>query len=248
MGQSTSHRPNGHRAPLPPPSDVIVHVPNDSVLNPPRYTRRLDDCFCHGDYFGRNTRQHVIFVAFLDYVNNEQAQPGSTDNTSAIPWNWLAATMGRTNITHTQLVFRDSERREYFTYSTDMVRGVHCMSRKTFSSQGWHFLCLFVDEPTEVRIYNFLFEQHGKSFSRLGMIGVYIRPVDTGGQSWFCSELVIAALRAGGLLLDWPREAYSVPPHELYEKLTTPGALPIEIVKLKNNPVFASEIRRAGYE
>jgi len=186
-----------------------------------------------------------VFVAFLEYENSEFVQPGSMDD-AIVPWNYLAARLGNTEITHVQLVFSDTELHEFYTCSTDMQRGVHCMSRKTFAHRGWRFLCLLVDEQTELAIYNFLLSQHGKPFSRWGILGLYTQPIDTRGQSWFCSELAISALRAGGLLRDWPRPAYTVPPHELYEYLTTIGTLETECIKLKNNPVFAAAMWKAG--
>jgi len=225
---------------------TYVNVPNDSEMNPERYTRPMERCFCHGKYFGPDTKQHVIFVAFLDLDNDEREQPGSMDD-HIVPWNRLAAALGRTTITHTQLVFVDTELEEFFTVSTDMLRGVHCMSRKTFAKRGWHFLCLRVDERTEVAIYNFLMSQHGKPFSRWGIIWLYMQPVDMHARMWFCSELAVAALRAGGLLHEWHRQPYTVPPHELYEYLTSNPELANRCIKLKNNPVFAAAVRKVTF-
>lgn len=225
------------------PGAQFANVPNDSELNPERYTRPLERCFCHGKYFGEKARDHVIFIAFLHIENDEAVQPGSMDD-YWIPWNRLAAVLGRTTITHTQLVFVDTEAEEFFTISTDMARGVHCMSRRTFAKHGWEFLCLRVDEATELAIYNFLIAQIGLPFSRWGIIWLYTQPVDMHGQMWFCSELVIAALRAGGLLRDWQRQGYTVPPHELYEYLTKTPEMRNRCIPLLNNPVFAAAIRK----
>lgn len=254
MGQNlavptSATRSTSTAAPPAPAVDLeaFANLPNDSEMNPDRYTRPLERCFCHGRYFGAHKReQHVIFVAFLDIDNDEHTQPGSMDD-HVVPWNRLAAALGRTKITHTQLVFVDTELEEFYTVSTDMARGVHCMSRKTFAKRGWHFLCLLVDEATEVAIYNFLMAQHGKPFSRWGIIWLYTRPVDMHGRVWFCSELAVAALRAGGLLLQWPRQAHTVPPHELYEYLTTNEALRNQCILLRNNPVFAAALRKVTF-
>jgi len=247
MGQALTVPSSSKRVSATAPApELFVNVPNDSELNPERYTRPLERCFCHGRYFGEGSRQHVIFVAFLELDNDEVHQPGSMDD-NMLPWNRLAAILGRTKITHTQIVFVDTELEEFYTVSTDMLRGVHCMSRKTFARRGWHFLCLRVDERTEVAIYNFLMAQHGKPFSRWGIIWLYTQPVDMHERMWFCSELAVAALRAGGLLLDWPRQPYTVPPHELYEYLTTNVDLADRCIQLRNNPVFAAALRKVTF-
>jgi hypothetical protein len=243
MGQSGSAQRTSARR---PGDQIAINIPNDSELNPERYTRPLERCFCHGKYYGANAHQHVMFVAFLELDNDEHVQPGSMDDV-IIPWNSLAAWMGRTKITHVQPVFVDTDINEFYTVSTDMLRGVHCMSRKTFAARGWRFVTVLVDEVTELRIYNFLIAQHGKPFSRWGIIWLYTRPVDMQGRSWFCSELTLAALRAGGLLTGWHRKSYTVPPHELHEKLTNDPALVNLCIPLSNNPVFAAAVRKASF-
>lgn len=219
-----------------------VNVPNDSVVNPKKYNRQLKRCLCHGAYFGAGNDQHVVFAAFLDYDNDEKTHPGSMNDGSMLPINRLATLLGNTEIEHCQLVFVDTEADEFVTVSTDMTRGVHVMSRKKHAARGWHFLCLIVSEEQEVAIYNFLIRQVGKEFSRAGIVGLYFRPVDTIGYTWFCSSLALEALRAGGLCVDWPREAYKVPPHELYEYLTS-KSYEGTCITLSCNPVFVHAVR-----
>jgi hypothetical protein len=218
-----------------------VNVPNDSEINPKKYNRHMHQCLCRGKYFGENSGQHVVFAAFLDYENDEITHPGSM-NGSMMPINRLATILGNTNIDHCQLVFMDTQAEEWVTISTDFDRGVHVMSRKKFAARGWHFLCLLVTAEQELAMYNFLIDQVGKGFSRIGILGLYLRPVDTLGYTWFCSPLMLEALRAGGLCLDWPREAYKVPPHELHEYLTS-KSFEGTCIELSCNPVFAHAVR-----
>ena len=56
----------------------------------------------------------------------------------------------------------------------------------------------------ESRIYDFLAEQCRRRapFNRWGALLVYIRPIDRGDGSWFCSQLVVAAFQEAGFFGD----------------------------------------------
>lgn len=199
------------------------HVPNNSAINPPGYTQPLEQCLCRGNYWrSEAAKEHMVLLAFLKYDNDEFDQP-TCGNGTLFPVNKLACVLGQTEIFHVQMVFIDTVNDEYVTVSTDFQHGVHLMSRKAFAKRGWRWITVMCTEAQELAMYNFCIAQvqAKKPFSRTGIIGLYTIPIDNGGASWFCSELVVATLRAGGLTCRWPRFSYTVKPHELYEYITT---------------------------
>jgi len=222
-----------------------AHLPNNSILNPRRYTHIQRQCFCRGNYWKSTAaREHMVLVAFLKYKNAEFDQPTCGSGT-LFPVNWLATQLGNTEIIHCQLVFIDDEREEYYTFSTDFEHNTHVVSRKTFAKTGWRWVIVMCSEEQELAMHNFCVAQLYKPFSRAGIIGLYLVPTDTNGESWFCSQFVLAALRAGGLACGWQWPAHTVKPHELYEYITETYADTTTIVLDDNvNPALNAHQRR----
>ena len=197
-----------------------------------RYTQVRSRCFCmgreplapvpssRGPIDGSHT--HRVWVAFLRLENDEYEGEASLRTYCCLPMNWLTTWLTQRPWIHCQLVFWDCEARQYYTFSVDSARPVHVFDRKSFA-RGWDFLELQVTEQCELRIYNFLVRQLGKTMNSSGQLTALFCPLDSGGERWFCSELVAAALYAGGVVdfgswegVDGP---YSVVMHHLYDYL-----------------------------
>ena len=228
-------------------ADTHNLIPNNSCINPPGYTHYIDRCLCHGNYWrSEGAREHMVLLAFLKYDNDEFDQP-TCGNGTLFPVNKLACILGGTDIIHVQMVFIDTFNDEYVTISTDFGRGVHLVSRKSFAKRGWRWVTIMCTEQQEVAMYNFCIEQvlARKGFSRSGVIGLYTMPIDNGGETWFCSELVLATLRAGGLTQSWPRFPHTVKPHELYEYIANSYTDTTTIVHDEDvNPALNAHERR----
>lgn len=227
-------------------------LPNNSGVNPRYYLRPINECYCGGDFYNTGAHDdHVVYVAFLRYTNGEFEQRQASVVDTLLPVNWLACVLGRTDIIHTQIVFSDRNNGVFYTVSTDSSRGVHVMSRKAFANTGWLWHAVPLRHDQEVRLHNFLMAQCGKRFSRWGILLLYVWPVNLRGSQWFCSELVVTALRHVGLLRQWHRAAHTIAPHELYNYLcSTPADIKCHL--LLNNPVqvtlYIDGIRRSRQE
>ncbi len=173
---------------------------------------------------------HTIWVAFLLYDNEEGPGEQSFKDYYLLPWNYMTVLLTGEQFIHCQLVFWDATRRCYFTYSVDGDRAVFVYDRKSFQ-RGWRFVKLSVTEPQEVLVQNFLIAQLGKILNARGQFALGARQlglarsgVSGEGESWFCSELVAAALEQAGLLDfgEWPgfNAPADVAPHDLFHYLT----------------------------
>lgn len=201
-------------------------------------------CPCRGNYPPSPQRKdHSVLIAFLLLHNDEFEQPESMRDGAIIPWNRLACWFGNTDICHVQPVFWIDERDQFGTFSADRERGVHYMERKAFAAKGWKWVQINVTADQERAMYNFLSGEIGKPFATWGSLLAYIWPAPSNGMSWFCSQLTVAALQAGGLLKNW-RDAHTVKPHELYEFLAV-GFVERPKALLLTNPVQASLIIKA---
>ena len=75
-------------------------------------------------------------------------------------------------------------------------------------------------------MYDFMAEQATaqKPFNWLGAMLLFFRPVSTGGSTWFCSQLVVAAMQQAGLLQHVRGEATY--PSQLLDILHRCGEVP----------------------
>jgi len=202
------------------------------------YTTQLPRCLCFGERpSARQARTaaqprppitaddatHVVWVAFLLYDNDEYEGERSMRDYLFLPMNRLTVMLTGEDFIHCQMVFWDARQRRYYTYSVDAQRPVHVWDRKGFRA-GWKFVRLRVTERQEVLMQNFLARQLGKPINRSGQLTVLFWPTSGRGESWFCSELVTAALDEAGLVdyeawhdVTKPADAA---PHHIFHYLT----------------------------
>jgi len=202
------------------------------------YTVEQARCLCYGQRAGarralssaqqrppitNNDVSHTVWVAFLQYENDEYEHERSLRDYTFVPLNRLTVLLTGYSFIHCQLVFWDERRQCYYTYSVDGMRAVHVWDRKSFRS-GWQFVRLRVTERQELLLQNFLARQLGKPLNRVGQLSALFWPLSGHGNAWFCSELVAAALDEAGLVdYDaWPDvgEAAAAAPHHLFLYLT----------------------------
>jgi hypothetical protein len=168
----------------------------------------------------RNCR---VYVAFLNYQNNEYEQERSMRDYVLLPMNWLTVQLTGRPFIHVQLVFWDALRKTYVTFSVDSAHPVHVLSTKGFRA-GWSFVQLDLTEREEIAVYNFCVAQLGKPLNTAGQLWIFLKPVSGRGNSVFCSELVVQALESAGLVdyAVWPevKEAAGAAPHNLFDYLT----------------------------
>lgn len=130
--------------------------------------------------------------------------------------------------------------------SVDGARAVHVWDRKSFQA-GWEFVRLRVTERQELLMQNFLARQLGKPINRAGQLSVLFWPMSGNGGSWFCSELVTAALEEAGLVdYDaWPEvsQAAGAAPHHLFFYLTE-GYTLCAAEHMNGNPVAITTTHR----
>lgn len=191
---------------------------------------------------GRHT--HRVLIAFLRFDNEEYQAEASMVTYFCLPMNKITVWLTQREWIHCQLVFWDCELRQYYTFSVDTKRPVHVFDRKSFE-RGWDWLALYVTEQSELRIYNFLVAQLGKTMNASGQLTALFCPLDSGGERWFCSELVTAALQAGGVIdfstwetADGP---YGVVMHHLYDFLLHQCRTCV-VRKLPGNPVAVENL------
>ena len=166
-------------------------------------------------------RRHYVWIAFLHHDNDddEYRRQSGTNTTWGSFINWATCLVDWTTIFHCQMFFWHHSLRTFVTFSIDAVRNrVFSSTRKRFS-RGWSFVRLEVTEAQEIDMYNFFVEQLQRRvpFNRVGMYAVLVRPIDTHGSAWFCSQLVTAALQAAGCLRSV--RAHTISPATLYSVL-----------------------------
>ncbi len=214
--------------------ETIASMPED-------YTTLQTRCLCYGrppsadpmemhsvrKPMVMNDRTHSVWLAWLLYKNEEGPGERSFRDYYLLPLNWLTVQISGEDFIHCQLVFWDATRQCFYTYSVDSDRPVFVWHRKTFRA-GWRFLKLSVSEAQELMIQNFLAAQLGKPLNHAGQLALYFGGIDGRGQSWFCSELVAAALMYGNVFSfeDWPgvTRACDIAPHHLFHFFTWPCA------------------------
>lgn len=198
------------------------------------------------------TQNHKIYVAFLREKNAEFEVERCGVTFLCLPINSVTVWLTQRPWIHCQLVFWDEVHKQYYTFSVDTKRAVHVYDRKQFY-EGWDFIELNVTEACELSIYNFLIAQLGKTMNTSGQLMALFWPIDSYGRQWFCSELVTAALQAGGLidynLWEGVQGPYAAAPHHVYDYLINHcRACPVRL--LEGNPVAITqmfvEVRRNG--
>lgn len=157
-----------------------------------------DPCPCEGSF---DDREHCVFFAFLHYRNEEYEQEQCMQDYRVLPINWIATKLTNSDIYHCQAFYWDNPRRTFVSVSVDTYHnGVHEYDKKTFR-RGWTFLRLKLPKWQENGIVSFLRAQLGKPMNLLGLYACLAFPISGNGNSYFCSELCLAALQSVGIFL-----------------------------------------------
>lgn len=171
-------------------------------------------CLCEGHYSDERTTRHLIWLAFT--TNDPKIPLCSTLGLMS----QAAALMGNTKITHCQLVFYDHRQQQFYTYSADKKNGVTCSYTKAFNRDGWRFIEIDVTEAQELTIRRYLIGQVFKPFDFAATLWLYFWPRRTSERAWFCSELMLTAMKRAGLAENGPAP-WLTPPHRLYTYMKT---------------------------
>lgn len=146
---------------------------------------------------GGSGGEHFVYVAFLKDGSAECPHETWGVDYYVFPINRMTRWFTRSNMTHVQLAFWDAGTRGHITFSADKnQKCVHRYDSKDFSRSSWRFFKLKVTQWEEVTMYRFLESQVNKPFNFWGQIMCIFWPWSGRGQSWFCSELVMAAFQA----------------------------------------------------
>ena len=171
-------------------------------------------CPCAGQY-EPGTGRHFVWLAFLHHENEEpEFRPPGGGRLSS--WgafaNWATTVFDASSIMHVQMLFWSDADRAFHTFSVDSLRdAVFPSTRKQFR-RGWTFMQLAVSAAEECAMHEFYRAQVAARarFNRLGAYLVHARPIDVNAgraehgaapPAFFCSELVVCAMHAAGLLL-----------------------------------------------
>ena len=190
---------------------------------------------------------HRVYVAFLRYSNEEYQEQRSLRD-RIFPMNWLTTVATGSDLIHCQLVFWDELRKQYYTFSVDDRRPVHVYDKKKFQN-GWRFVALDICERQELMLHNFCVQQLGKPLNYAGQLSVLVWAQSGYGESWFCSELVTAALAHAGVIDfdQWPgiQSPEQVTPANLFCYLTE-ACVTCKVTLLPHNPVSLQELDNAA--
>jgi hypothetical protein len=116
--------------------------------------------------------------------------------------------------------------------TSDTVSGLACsivysgsvhLERKRFARKEWFFRSMECSKGQYDSMLQFCEERKGESFNHLGYFLYWspLRPSPTSynwlglSSRWYCSEIVIAALKEGGILSE--EVSYSMHPNDLYK-------------------------------
>lgn len=213
----------------------------------PEWVERFDDdgtCPCGGALGAPGEEeQHYVWMAFLDYDNDEEGyrRPRRGRDYRFFDVNYWTSVLSRHPIFHCQMFFWHQYGRYFITFSIDAhADRVWVSTKKTFS-RGWRFVRLRVSREREMVMYNFFVAQvaAGKPFNGFGSYMLFVRPIDTQEDSWFCSQLDVAALQRAGFLEGVAPHATT--PAELYRLIMTRA----EFASLREeteNPVVARPV------
>lgn len=139
-----------------------------------------------------------------------------------LPLNYLGTVLSGSPIYHVQFFYWDEAKQTYISISVDTYHNcVHEYDKKTFR-RGWTFFRLLLPKWQENGIVQFLRAQIGKPMNLLGSVMLYFMPVSGRGESYFCSELCVAAFHSVGLFLHTLPGASSSPP-DVYNAIKNSG-------------------------
>lgn len=143
---------------------------------------------------------------------------------------------------HVEIIFTEKEG-NFYACSINKITPVY-YTKRTFGAPGWEYVRISGLSTEDVaKMDNFCFTESKKSciFDEAGMFrSASPLPRAARKRSWFCSELVGAALQEGGLLKDLNPSAMT--PEAIYNNIykTVP---PCNITKI-TTPLFSSEFVR----
>ena len=83
-------------------------------------------------------------------------------------------------------------------FDTMLKTGVNIQSLTEFKSKHTHIEEIEIDIPDESAAYDFALAQIGKKYDWTALVGMVIQRNWQETDSWFCSELVEAIIKAGG--------------------------------------------------
>jgi hypothetical protein len=199
--------------------------------------KQTGDCLCKGRYSNESSRalRHVVWLAF-DCTGTQSA----SISPNGLGW-WItraAVALSGSTCVHTQFVFYDHERKQFYSYGADYANGVFCTYIKTFQKPGWRFIELEVTQEEEVAIRRALIAEVGKPFAIVSALLLFFYPLQLSYRSWLCSSLALYALQRAGLATNAP-PPHTVAPHRLmsYLEREYPGLR----VVLENNLIVISD-------
>lgn len=167
-------------------------------------------------------QRHPIYIGFVRYQNTEWVPERSLVDYVLLPTNWLITVLTSRPWIHAQIVFWDEIEKSYVTFTVDSKHAVHVENRKQFTA-GWDFIELLVTEKQELEVFNFYIDQLNKPLNVRGQLMLFIWPRSGNGDSWFCTEIIVAALAHAGLIdfSAWPnvKEPHHASMHHVYDYL-----------------------------
>ena len=190
------------------------------------------ECPCEGAY---NTgipdkspkSSHYFWLAFLRRKNGDFREEEWLRDYKILPTNWITCKLSGSDIFHCQIFFWNQLQQTHVTFSVDAnQKTVHYSTQKEFS-YGWSFLRVACTKEQERIMYDFLAEQAlaEKPFNWLGALLLFFMPFNTGTSTWFCSQLVTAAMQQAGFLKGLRPEATY--PSQLYELVKSCGEMSV---------------------
>ena len=204
-----------------------------------------EDCPCRGAYDTGRPRggPHYVWMAYLRYNNDDKyyRREQWLRDYYLFSVSYMTCLLSGSNIFHCQMFFWNQMQKKFVSFSVDAYRRqVFPDDRKEFKCSGWTFQRLTVTAAQEIAMYEFLAEQvrRGAHFNQIGAYLLCFRPTDTGGRSWFCSQLATAALQHAGFLRNVT--PHSVYPGHLYEIIKNSGQF--TILETEDNPTRTRRI------
>ena len=180
-------------------------------------------CPCGGKFYAttnpKSAGEHYVWVAFLNYENDEYRKEEWGRDYTFLPTNKLTCWLSSSTIFHCQMFFWSETEQTFVTISVDAYQQRVFRSTQKEFRHGWTFVELQVSHDEELAMYNFLSEQmrQQRPFNTVGAYALFFCPIATDGQSWFCSQLDVAALQHAGMLRDVQPHATS--PADLHRLL-----------------------------
>jgi len=131
-----------------------------------------------------------------------------------------ACLTGSDGMSHVELRFRCGESLSIFQQETVFLK------KRGYSNPNYRIVDLNVSPSSESQMYSFARLQVGKRFNKSGLYLALLpwplRPASSGHQAdgrWFCSELIVRTLQAGGMLTTVDATAAS--PNSIYRAVNS---------------------------